>query len=86
MLNFFILLFGTARAAFRSHAYLVVENLALRQQLAAYACSGRRPRIATADRWFWIALHRFCSHWAEVLVFVKPETVIRWHRDGFRRY
>jgi len=86
MLNFFILLFGTARAAFRSHADLVVENLALRQQLAAYTSGGRRPRVATADRWLWIALHQFWSRWAEVLVFVKPETVIRWHRDGFRRY
>ncbi len=39
-----------------------------------------------ADRWFWITLRRLWSRWLDVLVFVKPETVIRWHRAGFRRY
>jgi hypothetical protein len=68
------------RSAFRSHADLALENLALRQQLAAFACATRRPRISGADRWFWITLRRLWSRWLDVLVFVKPETVVRWHR------
>ena len=42
------------------------------------------PRIRPADRVFWIALRRVWSRWAEVLVIVKPETVVGWHRAGFR--
>ena len=70
----------------RNRADLVLEILALRQQLAAFALSGRRPRITSADRWFWIVLRRRWARWSAVLIFVKPETVIRWHRAGFRRY
>jgi len=65
---------------------LVLENLALRQQLAVLMHSGRRPRITRADRWFWVMLRRCWSRWTEVLIFVKPETVVSWHRRGFRRY
>ena len=61
-------------------------RLALRQQVAVLAASGRRPRITAVDRWFWLALRRWWSRWTEVLVFVKPATVVRWHRAGFRRY
>jgi len=60
------------------------NNLALRQQLAAFSAGGRRPRITHGDRWFWIALRRWWSRWSDALVFIKPETVIRRHRDGFR--
>jgi transposase InsO family protein len=42
--------------------------------------------VTAADRWFWVVLRRFWARWSEVLVFVKPETVIRWHRAGFRHY
>jgi transposase InsO family protein len=80
------MLAGALRAAILGRADLVLENLALRQQLAAFASAGRRPRVTHGDRWFWIALRRLWSRWANVLVFVKPETVVRWHRAGFRRY
>ena len=39
-----------------------------------------------ADRLFWVTLRRLWARWSDVLVFVKPETVIQWHRAGFRRY
>jgi transposase InsO family protein len=61
-------------------------ELALRQQLAAYAQARSRPRLTFLDRAFWVALHRLWPRWKEVLVIVKPETVIRWHRKGFRLY
>jgi len=76
----------TLRAVFFSRADLMLENLALRQQLATFVSHGRRPRVVVTDRMFWIVLRRFWSRWSEVLVFVKPETVVRWHRASFRRY
>ena len=86
MLRLIALLLGALRSAFRSHTDLMLENLALRQQLAVFAQSGPRLRIAAADRWLWIGMRRHWSRWSEVLIFVQPETVIRWHRAGFRRY
>jgi hypothetical protein len=69
----------------RSRRDLMVENLALRQQLATLA--GRRdPVIRPADRLFWILLRRLWSGWAESLAIVRPDTVVRWHRAGFRIY
>ena len=65
---------------------LVLENLALRHQLAVLQRAAPRPRLRPADRLFWVLLCRTCSAWADVLSLVKPETVIRWHRTGFTRY
>jgi hypothetical protein len=49
--------------------------------------AGPPPATAmAADRWFWVVLHRLWRWWSEVLVLVKPETVVRWHRVGFRLY
>ena len=45
-----------------------------------------RPRIRPSDRVFWVALRRVWSRWAEVLAIVKPETVVRWHRAGYRLF
>ncbi len=67
----------------RSRRELLLENLALRQQLATIVQKAH-PRIRVADRVFWVALRRVWSRWAEALVVVKPETVVRWHRAGYR--
>ena len=71
---------------FRSQSELAIENLALRQQLAVFVAKGQRPRITGADRWFWVTLRRVWSRWTEALIIIRPETVVRWHRAGFRRY
>jgi hypothetical protein len=76
----------TVVSAFRSRHQLVLENLALRQQLAAFMARGKRPRIRATDRAFWVLLRRLWARWADVLVIVKPDTVVRWHRAGFRAY
>jgi putative transposase len=47
---------------------------------------GKRPRIRATDRAFWVLLHRLWARWADVLVILKPDTVVRWHRAGFRLY
>jgi hypothetical protein len=65
---------------------LVLENLALRQQLAILKRPEKRPQIRTKDRLFWIMLCRLWSNWQEPLIVVKPETVIRWHRKGFKLF
>ena len=71
-------------SAFRSRRHLLLENLALRA--AATLAPRRRPLIRPADRAFWVVLRRLWSGWADALVIVKPETVIRWHRAGLRLY
>jgi transposase InsO family protein len=63
----------------------MIENLALRQQLATLA-SRRRSVIRPADRLFWILLRRLWSGWAQSLAIVQPDTVVRWHHAGFRIY
>ena len=61
-------------------------ELALRQQLALYAAKAARLRIEPRDRGFWVLLRRVCVRRADALVVVKPDTVVRWHREGFRLY
>ena len=73
-------------AFFRSRREQAIVELALRQQLATYAQKRSRPTVTPLDRAFWVALFRFWPGWKEVLVIVKPGTVIRWHRKGFRLY
>jgi hypothetical protein len=63
-----------------------LEILALRQQLAVFKRKHPRPSLSPCDRLFWTTLRRLWSVWAEALIIVKPETVGRWHRAGFRRY
>jgi hypothetical protein len=65
---------------------LALENLALRQQLAILKRSAKRPRLRSRERLFWVLLSRFWSNWQEFLIIVKPETVIRWHRKGFKLF
>ena len=65
---------------------IALENLALRQLLANPRCTSGRPRLRKSDRTFWLVLSRFWSRWAEVLVVVKPYTVVCWHRAGFRLF
>ena len=71
---------------FRSRAALQLENLALRQQLAAMKRTSSRPLLRPAGRLFWVLLSRLWPGWREALVIVQPETVIAWHRKGFRLY
>jgi putative transposase len=73
-------------ASFRPRAALVVENLALRQQLAILLRATPRPRLRPIDRAFWIVLSRPWARWPDLLAIVKPSTVVAWHRRGFARF
>ena len=74
------------RSAVRSRCDVALENLALRQQLVVLTRSPRRPRLTRADRLFWSWLSRAWPRWRSALVIVQPDTVVRWHRTGWRRY
>lgn len=79
-------LFIALNRSFQSRRDLVLENLALRQQLSVLAARNPRPRLAAPVRLFWITLWRFWPGWKRALVIVQPETVVRWHRAGFKMY
>jgi putative transposase len=82
--QFILALFGAAYVFFRSRHDTALEILALRQQVAVLKRKRPRPRLNHLDRLFWTTLRHVWSRWAEVLVVVKPETVVGWHRVGFR--
>jgi putative transposase len=71
-------------ASLRTDHELVLENTALRQQLAVYKARYPRPAVADADRLFWIALSQWWPRWRDALTIMSPETVLKWHRRGFR--
>jgi hypothetical protein len=74
------------RAAFKTKATLAFENAALRQQLTIYRRTQKTVRLRTEDRIFWVILRRLWSGWDRALVVVQPETVIAWHRRGFKLF
>jgi putative transposase len=77
---------GTIPRLFCSRRGLLMENLALRQQLAVFKRRHPRPRLDVFDRLFWVAARRIWSGWKNSLIVVTPETVVGWHRAGFRLY
>jgi hypothetical protein len=78
------LLIWLLRATLVSRGSLALENLALRQQLATYTRTQKRPRLMPGDRAFWVALSRVWQGWRSPLAFVKPATVVDGHRRGFQ--
>ena len=85
-MSFLILIVTFLRSFFKSRHQLVLENLALRQQVAMLRLSVKRPRATVADKLFWILFSRYMDGWREVLHALHPDTVVRWHRQGFRLY
>src|SRR5271154_4008352 len=79
-------LLGWLVSAFRSREDLVLENLALRQQLLALHAKRPRRRLTAPHKLFWVVLRRVWSGWKGPLILVTPRTVVGWHRAGFRLY
>ena len=86
LLRFVMLLLRCLPAFFRNRNDQAIVELALRQQLATFALKGPKPRITSVDRTFWVFLSRIWAGWREALFIVQPDTVVRWHRKGFRLY
>jgi hypothetical protein len=85
-MSFLITLHVLLRAVLGDGAGLAAENLALRQQLGVLRRGVKRPRLRRRDRVFWAWLCRLWEEWRSSLVIVQPETVVRWHRQGFGLY
>jgi hypothetical protein len=79
-------LLGWVVAAFRSREDLILENLALRQQLLALHAKQPRRRLTTLHKLFWVGLRRLWAQWKKPLILVTPRTVVGWHGAGFRLY
>jgi transposase InsO family protein len=79
-------LLGALRAALKTRTDLALENLALRQQLALLRRRSKRPQFGRLDRAFWMWLSNCWAGWRGALHLVRPETVIRWHRQGFHAF
>jgi hypothetical protein len=87
MRDILISLLAGLASSLRTRASLQIEILALRHQLGVFQRTERRRfRLGAADRLLWVFLLRFWANWRKALVFVRPETVVAWHRRGFRLY
>jgi len=81
MLSLLWLVFGSVLRIFRNRRDLIFENFVLRQQLVMLKRRRPRPALNLFDR-----ISRLWSQWKQALIVVSPETVVRWHRAGFRMY
>src|ERR1700739_751872 len=86
MLAFFLGLFRLVWLFEKGDAAILLENLVLRQQLSIYNRKQKHPRLTAHDLWFWIALAAVWKDWRKALVLVRPDAVIRWQGERFRRY
>jgi putative transposase len=78
------LVLGTVSDLFRRKSQLVAENALLRQQLIILRRQVKRPGCTKADRKVLVLLARAVRTWKQALFIVQPETLLRWHREGFR--
>lgn len=85
-MSLFPALFSVLRALFIPRLELTAENLALRQQLAVLHPTAKPPKLRPQDRLFWTTLSRLWKNWHSALLIVKPETVVKWHRQGFQLF
>jgi putative transposase len=85
MIESLFLLLSLMRATMRDREALVAENLLLRHQLAVLTRPTRkRPRLRARDKLFWVVVRALRRDWRRQLVLVRPESVIRWHRQAWR--
>jgi hypothetical protein len=86
MLPLLFALLATARSSLKSQREPALQSLAARQQLAILKRKTKRPKLNNADRAFWVTLCHRWPEWQSALLLVKYETVIGWHRKGFKLY
>jgi hypothetical protein len=88
MRNLILMMLNSLFGALRTQAAVQAEIIALRHQLIVLQRTQKNKRLALgrADRWFWVWLSQLWSGWRSALIIVEPETVLSWHRKGFRWY
>jgi hypothetical protein len=82
----FLLVFRFFRLLLSGHQAVALENAALRMQIDAFQRKRKRPLVTTLDRVFWITLRSLWDDWRKPLLYVQPDTVVRWQRERFRRF
>src|SRR5246500_989089 len=82
----FLWVFRLLRLLFSGHQAVALENAALRMQIVAFQRKRKRPLLTTWDRVFWITLRSLWHNWRKPLLYVQPDTVVRWQRERFRRF
>src|SRR6266849_5470905 len=85
MLAALVVLLRTLGLLCSGHRAVALENVALRQQLRVLRRNVRRPHLRTGDRLFWGLLAKAWQDWRTALIVVRPDTVVRWHRQWLRR-
>ena len=87
MFALFCFFLAVLASPFKSKSRLEAENAALRHQLIVLRRKVQgRVRLTNNDRWFLIQLYRWFPSILQVITIIQPETLVRWHRAGFRRY
>jgi hypothetical protein len=87
MIGLFCFVLAILASPFKSKSRLEAENAVLRHQLIVLRRKMRgRPQLTNNDRWFFIQLHRWFPSILQVLTIIRPETLVLWHRAGFRAY
>ena len=86
MLNCIVVWIRFILLVFGGQKHVALENAALRQQLAVFKRNVPRPKLNDGDRLFWIGLRMIWQDWKSALLIVRPETVISWQRQRFKRY
>ncbi len=86
LIRVFTIFLKTIQTLFKSKSDLLLESLALRQQLAKYLTKNIKPKLTDVDRFFWVGLRQVWGKWANSLIIVKPETVIDWQNRRFKRH
>jgi hypothetical protein len=69
----------------RRRSELVLENTLLRHQLIVLSRHGKRPLLTHQDRWVFMLIARFLPSWKAALLIIQPDTLLRWHRELFKR-
>ena len=77
---------GTGADLLRSRAQLLAENALLRQQLLVLRRNVKRPALTPTDRALLVVLAGRVRAWRQALLVVQPDTLLRWHRAGFRAF
>ena len=86
MLEFLKLLILTAIPTKQNQKSLAIEVLVLRQQLAVFSREIPKPKLNHRDRLYWVTVSRIWPHWKNALIILKPDTVVGWHRKGFKLF
>jgi len=86
ILRIIFLTIGIFLLLFRTNKSIIAENTALKLQLSIYKENNPRPKISNINRIIWIAFIRLWKDWKKFTILFKPDTAIKWHKNGFKHY